>query len=252
VGFAGVVLVVFSSTTGGGGARIDGALLILLAVAHYALATNRAVPMQQRYGTIAVIRRALLRRVCVLAIPGVCADVERTNAGKPRGARSPRRAIDRRRPSDVRDTRRPGGSNPRRRRATSYRRGDTVGGRRHGARQLPGGDGDADVQSGRAAGAKGRDGSVTGRGARGPAGPRGRTGPAGPPGPSSKGEFPSSRPAAPAATRPPRLPFPTSCSTSRPGHTRSTRSACSRTGTPGAARSSGPASCSRWPAPGHR
>ncbi len=73
VGFAGVVLVVSSSTTGGGGPRIDGALLILLAVACYALATNLAVPMQQRYGAIAVIRRALLVAFVLLAIPGVVA-----------------------------------------------------------------------------------------------------------------------------------------------------------------------------------
>jgi drug/metabolite transporter (DMT)-like permease len=73
VGFAGVVLVVSSSATGGGGAKIDGAGLILVAVACYALATNLAVPMQQRYGAIAVIRRALLVAFVLLAIPGVVA-----------------------------------------------------------------------------------------------------------------------------------------------------------------------------------
>jgi len=72
VGFAGVVLVVSSSTTEGG-ARLDGAILILVAVACYALATNLAVPMQQRYGAIAVIRRALLVAFVLLAIPGVVA-----------------------------------------------------------------------------------------------------------------------------------------------------------------------------------
>ena len=73
VGFAGVVLVVSSSTSGGGGARIDGAVLILIAVACYAVATNLAVPMQQRYGAIAVIRRALQVAFVLLAIPGVIA-----------------------------------------------------------------------------------------------------------------------------------------------------------------------------------
>ena len=72
VGFAGVVLVVSSSTTEGG-ARIDGAILILVAVACYAPATNLAVAMQQRYGAIAVIRRALLVAFVLLAIPGVVA-----------------------------------------------------------------------------------------------------------------------------------------------------------------------------------
>ena len=71
VGFAGVVLVVTSSAGGGGSARIDGAVLILVAVACYALATNLAVPMQQRYGAIAVISRALLVAFVLLAIPGV-------------------------------------------------------------------------------------------------------------------------------------------------------------------------------------
>lgn len=73
VGFAGVVLVVSSSAGAGGGARIDGAVLILVAVACYALATNLAVPLQQRYGAIAVIRRALLVAFALLAIPGIIA-----------------------------------------------------------------------------------------------------------------------------------------------------------------------------------
>ena len=71
--FAGVVCVVSSSAGAGGGARIDAAVLILVAVACYALATNLAVPLQQRYGAIAVIRRALLVAFALLAIPGVIA-----------------------------------------------------------------------------------------------------------------------------------------------------------------------------------
>jgi drug/metabolite transporter (DMT)-like permease len=73
VGFAGVVLVVSASTTGGGGAGVDGAILILIAVACYAVSTNLAVPLQQRYGAIAVIRRALQVAFALLAIPGVIA-----------------------------------------------------------------------------------------------------------------------------------------------------------------------------------
>lgn len=76
VGFAGVVLVVSSSTSGGSTASVDGAILILLAVACYALATNLAVPLQQRYGALALIRWALLVAFTVLAVPGVVALAE--------------------------------------------------------------------------------------------------------------------------------------------------------------------------------
>jgi drug/metabolite transporter (DMT)-like permease len=73
VGFAGVVVVVSASAGGGGSARVDGTILILVAVACYAVATNLAVPLQQRYGSIAVIARALLVAFVLLAVPGVVA-----------------------------------------------------------------------------------------------------------------------------------------------------------------------------------
>jgi drug/metabolite transporter (DMT)-like permease len=56
VGLIGVVLVVVASTSGSGGSNVGGAALILVAVACYALATNIAVPLQQRYGSLAVGR----------------------------------------------------------------------------------------------------------------------------------------------------------------------------------------------------
>jgi drug/metabolite transporter (DMT)-like permease len=48
-----------------------GALLVLIAVACYALSTNVAVPLQQRYGALPVILRSLLVALALLAIPGV-------------------------------------------------------------------------------------------------------------------------------------------------------------------------------------
>jgi hypothetical protein len=47
--------------------------LILVAVACYALATNIAVPLQQRYGSLAVIARPLAVASVLLAIPGAVA-----------------------------------------------------------------------------------------------------------------------------------------------------------------------------------
>ncbi len=73
VGFAGVVLVVSASATGGAADSGYASALILIAVACYALATNLAVPMQQRYGAFVVIRGALLVAFVLLAIPGVIA-----------------------------------------------------------------------------------------------------------------------------------------------------------------------------------
>jgi drug/metabolite transporter (DMT)-like permease len=73
VGFAGVVLVVSASTSGSNAASLGGVILILVAVACYALATNLAVPLQQRYGALAVIVRALLVAFVLLTVPGIIA-----------------------------------------------------------------------------------------------------------------------------------------------------------------------------------
>jgi drug/metabolite transporter (DMT)-like permease len=73
VGLVGVVLVVIASTSGSGHSSVGGAALILVAVACYALATNIAVPLQQRYGSLTVIARALAVAFVLLAIPGAVA-----------------------------------------------------------------------------------------------------------------------------------------------------------------------------------
>ena len=70
LGFAGVVAIVLSSAEGGGSDRALGIALVVVAVASYALSTNIAVPLQQRYGSLAVILRALLVAAALLAIPG--------------------------------------------------------------------------------------------------------------------------------------------------------------------------------------
>jgi drug/metabolite transporter (DMT)-like permease len=72
-GFAGIAIVVSSSTAGGTTASVEGSILILVAVACYALAANLAVPLQQRYGALPVITRALVVAFGLLAVPGVVA-----------------------------------------------------------------------------------------------------------------------------------------------------------------------------------
>lgn len=60
LGFAGVVAIAWSAAAGGkGGSTAAGMALVLVAVACYALAANLAVPLQQRYGSLPVILRAL-------------------------------------------------------------------------------------------------------------------------------------------------------------------------------------------------
>lgn len=76
VGFVGVLLVVSASTGHAKSASIGGTVLILGAVACYALATNLAVPLQQRYGALAVIGRAQLVAFVLLLVPGVVALVQ--------------------------------------------------------------------------------------------------------------------------------------------------------------------------------
>ena len=70
VGFAGVTVIVLSSADGGGSDQATGTALVVLAVLCYALSANVAVPLQQRYGSLAVILRALLVALALLAVPG--------------------------------------------------------------------------------------------------------------------------------------------------------------------------------------
>ena len=58
VGFAGVGLVSFSGGAAGGSTAF-GVFLVVLATACYGLAVNLAVPLQQRYGSLPVLWRAL-------------------------------------------------------------------------------------------------------------------------------------------------------------------------------------------------
>lgn len=58
VGFAGVALVSLGTSVGGGSA-IVGVLMVLFATACYGVATNLAVPLQQRYGSVVVMSRML-------------------------------------------------------------------------------------------------------------------------------------------------------------------------------------------------
>ncbi|MDX6581883.1 MAG: hypothetical protein QOI10_1067 [Solirubrobacterales bacterium] len=71
LGFAGVVAIVAASADRGGSNQALGVCLVVVAVACYALSTNIAVPLQQRYGSLAVILRALLVAVALLAVPGL-------------------------------------------------------------------------------------------------------------------------------------------------------------------------------------
>jgi drug/metabolite transporter (DMT)-like permease len=68
VGFAGVAAIAVSASGDGDGSSTVGALLVILAVACYGLSINLAVPLQQRYGSLAVILRALIVAV-VLTLP---------------------------------------------------------------------------------------------------------------------------------------------------------------------------------------
>ncbi len=70
LGFAGVVAIVTASASGGGANNLLGTLLVLVAVCCYSLSTNVAVPLQQRYGSLPVILRALAVALALLAVPG--------------------------------------------------------------------------------------------------------------------------------------------------------------------------------------
>ncbi len=71
LGFAGVIAIVLSTAADDGSDEALGIGLVLVAVACYALSTNIAVPLQQRYGSLVVILRALVVALGLLAVPGV-------------------------------------------------------------------------------------------------------------------------------------------------------------------------------------
>lgn len=66
LGFAGVVMLSLPSSTGSG-SEATGVLLVLLAVAGYALTGNVLVPLQQKYGALPVIYRAQAMGVLFVA-----------------------------------------------------------------------------------------------------------------------------------------------------------------------------------------
>jgi drug/metabolite transporter (DMT)-like permease len=67
VGFAGVVAVMWPALDGGSSSSATGVLLVLLALLCYGLAANVSVPLQQEYGTLAVIFRAQLVALAMTA-----------------------------------------------------------------------------------------------------------------------------------------------------------------------------------------
>jgi drug/metabolite transporter (DMT)-like permease len=67
IGFGGVVLVMWPALDDGGSSSLSGVLLVLLAVACYGLATNVSVPLQQRYGPLAVTFRSQLAAIVMTA-----------------------------------------------------------------------------------------------------------------------------------------------------------------------------------------
>jgi drug/metabolite transporter (DMT)-like permease len=60
IGFGGVVLVMWPALHEGGTSSLTGVGLVLLAITCYGLATNVSVPLQQRYGSLAVTFRSQL------------------------------------------------------------------------------------------------------------------------------------------------------------------------------------------------
>lgn len=70
VGFAGVVIL-SSPALQGATATALGVLLVLLASISYAIALNIAVPLQRRYGSLAVLLRVQVVALAMLLIPGV-------------------------------------------------------------------------------------------------------------------------------------------------------------------------------------
>jgi drug/metabolite transporter (DMT)-like permease len=69
IGVVGVVAIAWGAASGAGGSSIGGIALVLAAVLCYALGVNIAVPLQQRYGGLPVIRRTLVVGA-VLTLPG--------------------------------------------------------------------------------------------------------------------------------------------------------------------------------------
>lgn len=91
VGFVGVVLIAVPNVVGTDASPL-GIALLLVAVSCYALSTNLAVPLQQRYGALAVLLRVLWVGVAVtapiaaLAVPHSEWSVESAAAMVPLGA----------------------------------------------------------------------------------------------------------------------------------------------------------------------
>jgi drug/metabolite transporter (DMT)-like permease len=69
IGVIGVVAIAWGAASGAEGSSIGGIALVLAAVLCYALGVNIAVPLQQRYGGLPVIRRTLVVGA-VLTLPG--------------------------------------------------------------------------------------------------------------------------------------------------------------------------------------
>jgi drug/metabolite transporter (DMT)-like permease len=67
IGFAGIVAI-FVPELSAGSTSLLGSVLVLVAVSFYGLATNLAVPLQQRYGALPVVLRALVVAT-ILVVP---------------------------------------------------------------------------------------------------------------------------------------------------------------------------------------
>ena len=85
VGFAGIVLISLPSWQGGARTAL-GAVLVLVAMMSYAFAGNLMVPLQHRYGALAVIWRAQLVGMVLTAPYGIVGVTESTLAWRPVGA----------------------------------------------------------------------------------------------------------------------------------------------------------------------
>ncbi|MDQ3739185.1 MAG: DMT family transporter [Actinomycetota bacterium] len=85
VGFAGIVLISLPSWQGGSRTAL-GAVLVLVAMMSYAVASNLMVPLQHRYGALAVIWRAQLVGMAMTAPYGIVGLTDSTFAWKPVGA----------------------------------------------------------------------------------------------------------------------------------------------------------------------
>lgn len=72
VGFTGIAAISLSSAESGGGSTVAGIAMVGLAVACYAVAVNIAVPLQQRYGGLAVVLRALLVALVLVTPLALC------------------------------------------------------------------------------------------------------------------------------------------------------------------------------------